>query len=105
MTQIIYAKDSYYDRTGSTGPGVYGPRFDTIFVRNNKWVEDDAVGWEGLDVYRVRLFFSLRFEGRRLALCLADVWDRVSCLLPCSWLSLKIMSRISSRLETELFAR
>ncbi|KAK4702714.1 hypothetical protein P7C70_g3505, partial [Phenoliferia sp. Uapishka_3] len=76
MKQTIYAKDSYYYRSGSTDPGVYGPRFDTVLVRNQNWVEEGAVGWEGLDVCRIRLFFTLRFEGRRLALCLADVWDK-----------------------------
>ncbi|KAK4699058.1 hypothetical protein P7C70_g7207, partial [Phenoliferia sp. Uapishka_3] len=82
MSQVIYAKDKYYYRAGSTDPGVYGPRFDTVLVRNDDWAEDGNIGWRGLDVYRVRLFFSIRFEGRRLDLCLADVWTKVRSSTP-----------------------
>ncbi|KAH9917358.1 hypothetical protein B0H21DRAFT_702696, partial [Amylocystis lapponica] len=51
-----------------SGPGCY----DCIFVNNN-----DAEGFRGMHVARVRLFFSLTFEGQRMPCALVEWFSAV----------------------------
>ncbi|KAK4704707.1 hypothetical protein P7C70_g1498, partial [Phenoliferia sp. Uapishka_3] len=76
MTQRIYATSDYVYR-GEVG-SVRGPRHDTVLVRGSRFAELGGESFAAYDVFRARLFFTVGYRGRRLELCLGEVYEKVS---------------------------
>ncbi|KAK4701858.1 hypothetical protein P7C70_g4370, partial [Phenoliferia sp. Uapishka_3] len=75
MNQRIYATRDYPYR-GEEG-SIRGPRHDTVLVRNTRHAELKGDGFDAYDVMRARLFFTVRYRGRRVELCFGKVFMKV----------------------------
>lgn len=75
MKQRIYANKAYNYRDTSTK----APRYDVVLVRNKK--QGRNLGLRAFDLFRIRLFFSFTWPGKRFELCLGDWITLVSMRL------------------------
>ncbi|KAK4700195.1 hypothetical protein P7C70_g6054, partial [Phenoliferia sp. Uapishka_3] len=74
MTQRLYATPDYSYR-GEVG-SVRGPRHNTLLVRGPRWAEFGGQSFDAYEVVRARMFFSIGYRGRKIDLCLGEVYKK-----------------------------
>ncbi|KAK4701175.1 hypothetical protein P7C70_g5064, partial [Phenoliferia sp. Uapishka_3] len=75
MNQRIYATEDYPYR-GEEG-SIRGPRYDTVLVQGSRHAELNGESFGAYEVSRARLFFTIRYRGRRVELCLGEAFMKV----------------------------
>ncbi|KAK4699746.1 hypothetical protein P7C70_g6512, partial [Phenoliferia sp. Uapishka_3] len=74
--QRIYSTEDYPYR--GEGERVRGPRFDTILVKSESYAELHGVSFDAFEIARARMFYVVRYRGRRVELCLGEVYEKDS---------------------------
>ncbi|KAK4702183.1 hypothetical protein P7C70_g4042, partial [Phenoliferia sp. Uapishka_3] len=76
QTQRIYSTEAYPYR--GEGERVRGQRFDTVLVKSKSYDQLNGLSFDAYDIARTRMLYAVRFRGRRISLCLGEVYEKVS---------------------------